>query len=124
MSEDFIGGDSEDIFDPEVIAAKEDETYEFTKEMEDGVTAMLRRRKEAYARVFSEGETAQSDVDIVMKDFAHFCYGYATTYHPDSQKTQDMREGRKEVFYRIMDFTRLDHDTLMLKYHRAQLRGT
>ena len=106
-----------DPFDPEVVRIAEDVRYETQAELEDELGRYVRRRHEAYARVF--GDRNNPDVLIVLQDLAGFCRAYEPTFD-DNQKRQDLKEGRREVYYRIADFTRLDHDTLYVKYTVAK----
>lgn len=117
--DDFVDGDP---FDPEVARLAEDKAYETTTDRNEEVDAYIRRRKVAYAAVFSTGETSKDDLEFVMLDLAAFCRAYTPTFHPTNQKIQDLQEGRREVFQRIMDYTRLPHDTLYIKYTDAAMK--
>jgi hypothetical protein len=119
MRDDFIeGAEGPDEFDPEVIANAQSEAARAKDKTDAAEDAKLRRVEEAYRRVFSEGKPIDGDVDVLMMDLASFCRGYSSTYHTDSREHARL-EGRREAFMRIMDFTRLDHDTLMRMYLSA-----
>jgi len=109
-----------DPFDPELAVQAENAEYEQKTDVSDAVAAFMRRRQSAYKAVFGEGTTSKDDLQFVMLDLAHFCRAYRPTFHPTNQKVQDLQEGRREVYQRIMDFTRLSHDTLMLLYTDAE----
>lgn len=117
MDDDFI---EPDLFDPEVVRQEEDKKYEKRDKDSEVIAAYVRSRKMAYAAVFSEGTTSADDLEFVLLDLAAFCRGYENTFHPTNQKVQDLLEGRKEVYTRIMSFTRLSHDTLFTKYMDAK----
>lgn len=117
--EEFIeGAEGPDEFDPEVIADAQSEALREKEQTEAQDDAKVRRVAEAYRRVFNEGKPMDDDVNIVMMDLASYCRGYSSTFHQDSREHARL-EGRREAFMRIMDFTRLDHDTLMRIYLSA-----
>lgn len=113
---DFIEGD---MFDPNLAVQAEDATYDAATEVNAEVAEFIRKRKVAYEAVFT-GKAEPSDVQFVMLDLAHFCRAYRPTFHPTNQKIQDLQEGRREVYQRIMDYTLLDHDTLMKLYTKTE----
>lgn len=115
--DDFI---SSDPFDPELATQAENAEYENKTDVSEAVAAFMRRRQSAYKAVFGEDTASKDDLQFVMLDLAHFCRAYRPTFHPTNQKVQDLQEGRREVYQRIMDFTRLSHDTLMLLYTDAE----
>lgn len=123
MSGDFVEGDGLDMFDPEVATSVEDTVYEAKVVEDERVVSFLRRRKEAFARVFSEGATTADDIEFVLQDLAHFCRAYEPTFHATNPKIQDLLEGRKEVYYRIVEHLRLSHDDLLVKHTSAQIKG-
>lgn len=100
-----------DPFDPEVVRATENKTYESAQNESDAAKAWLATRKQAYMAVFNPGNRTQGDIDIVLKDLGLFCRAMETRYAPDETR-RNMLEGRAEVFYRILSHTRLDTDTL------------
>lgn len=109
------------MFDPR-LAEQANEANTLREAVEDDkVQSFIRRRKQAYTAVFS-GKASEADVEFVMLDLAHFCRAYTPTFHPTNPKIQDLLEGRREAYMRIMDFTRLSHDTLYVKYTDAQAK--
>lgn len=115
-SDDFIEGDP---FDPEVVRAAEDAKYEERDEQSEIVRRYIQARRRAYKAVFT-GKGDDADVEFVMRDLAAFCRAYEPTFNQNSQKVQDLLEGRREVFLRIMSFTRLSHDALYVQYTEAK----
>ncbi|MDP2619902.1 MAG: hypothetical protein Q8P46_06950 [Hyphomicrobiales bacterium] len=73
----------------------------------------LSRRRQAYARVFDDGN---ADAGRVLEDLMQFCRFGQTAFHPD-QRVTDVLIGRQEVLYRILDHARLDTDVLFQKYN-------
>lgn len=120
MADDFIDADP---FDPEVARQLEDVQYESAVEGNERLSGFIRRRKQAYAAVFSEGPTDKADIEFVMLDLALFCRAYSPTFNPHNSKIQDLLEGRREVFQRVKDYTTLTHDQLYAKYTDAMLKG-
>lgn len=118
MSEDFITGDE---FDPIVAQRSEDVKYERQQEHDAAVVAHLARTEQAYRAVFIAGNASPDDVDFVMRDLSWFSK-IDTHYFPDT-RLQDVYIGRKQVMQRIMEYTRLDHDTLVKRYIETQTRG-
>lgn len=112
-----------DPFDPAVLEYHEKQLKEKESLSDDSVRALLERRKQAYARVFTPGAREQTDIDIVLNDLMWFCKVWVSTYdindgqHADRLSKQ--KDGRREVFQRIKDFSRLDSDALLLKYTDA-----
>jgi len=119
-NDDFIDADP---FDPEVVKAEEDKAYERRDTESETIRAYVTRRKRAYTAVFTTGNADQGDIEFVMLDLAAFCRAYEPTFNPNNQKVQDLLEGRREVFQRIMSFTRLSHDTLFTMYADAKSQG-
>lgn len=119
-ADDFIDSDP---FDPDIIAKAETRDYEARVHSDDKLAAYISRRKQAYSAVFSTEACSKDDLEFVMLDLAAFCRAYAPTFHATNQKIQDLQEGRREVFQRIMDYTRLSHDTLYIKYTDAQAKA-
>jgi len=52
------------------------------------------------------------DGDLVISDLSRFCRAYETTYD-DIHGRQSLKEGRREVFLRIFQMAKLDHDELI-----------
>lgn len=115
--DDFIEGDY-DMFDPQVADYVEQKAQVVEATENDRVEAFIRRRKQAYMSVFADPNKAE-DLEFVLLDLAQFCRAYAPTFDLNA-KLQDLKEGRREVYMRIMDFTRLSHETLFVKYTDAQ----
>lgn len=116
MSDQFIEGDE---FDPEVAQRAEDAVYDTQIDSDTAVAAHLQRSKQAYSRVFVEGNASPSDIDFVMRDMAWFCKAYDPQWQSDP-RLQDRFVARREVYQRIMEYTRLDHGTLMKRYIETQ----
>ena len=112
-----------DPFDPKVLEQAEALVKEEEQLSSDSARAQINRRKEAYARVFTAGERGQADIDIVLNDLMWFCKVWVPTFDiKDGQHAETlskMKDGRREVFQRIKEFSRLDSDALMLKYTDA-----
>ena len=114
----FVDGDNEprDPFDPAQAANAADRA---TRERDDASQKLvdnLRRRQEAYRRVFS-GQPMGDDVRVVVEDLKAFCRGETTTFDADP-RVHALLTGRQEVYLRIMDHWRLDFDTFLQKYTR------
>lgn len=120
MADDVDSFVSGDPFDPELAVLAEDKKHEAAVDENTALSAYIRRRQAAYKNVFTVGETNADDLEFVMLDMAAFCRAYSPTFHPTNPKIQDLLEGRREVYQRIMDYTRLSHDTLFVKYTDAQ----
>lgn len=115
--DDFVDGDP---FNPDVAMRAEVAVYERKTELDEIVAAHIRRSKEAYARVFVTGNANSDDVDFVMRDLAWFCKAYDPQWQNDP-RMQDRFVARREVYQRIVEYTRLDHDTLVKRY--AEMQG-
>jgi len=123
MSEgSFIESDIDD-FDPQDVERYAAELEREGEVVEDATVAYMRRRKLAYANVFTAGERTQGDIDIVLADLMWFCRARSNTFDPREGAHADrlsfMKEGRREVFYRIKDFSALDFDTILKMYTDA-----
>lgn len=119
-ADDFIDADA---FDPEVVAAIDDHMDDQQASANDAVRQMLGRRKQAYAAVFQPGERTQADINIVLNDLMWFCRVWQPTFDKrdgeHAATLSHIKEGRREVFQRIKDFSLLDSDALLLKYTDA-----
>lgn len=105
-----------DIFDPEVIVAAENKAFETTGSPdEDAIRKYLDVRRHHYVNVFSVGETRKESLDFVLADLAVWSKAYGPTWDRD-QKVQDLREGRRELYMRIMEITGIPHDWQFVKY--------
>lgn len=119
----FIENDEEDLnpveFDPLAAAAQERQKLELIEKEEDAVFVHLRRTKQAYASVFG-GDASEDDVQFVLRDLAWFCKAYDSVFDPVNPRMQEHIVGRQSVFLRIKEYTQLDTDTLMKRYHKQQ----
>lgn len=124
---DFIEGAYGDPFDPASLEAYEADANKPTEERDNAVIKMIARRKEAYVRTFTPGASSQDDIDIVLADLMYFCRARAPSFNPNdgphAETLAKMKDGRREVFHRIQDFSRLDLDTLLLMYTDALKRS-
>lgn len=60
------------------------------------------------ARLFRvDGGSISRDGEAVLADLRDFCFAQKSTFHPDA-RVQAQREGRREVWLRIMNFLNLD----------------
>lgn len=112
MADDFIESDP---FDPEVVRQAEEVNYVIKDTASEALSKYIQERRLAYIAVFSAGNATPGDIEFVMRDLASFCRAYEPTFDLTNQKKQDLLEGRREVFMRIMSFTRLTHDQLFAK---------
>ena len=122
MTDEFIDTYSDeliDVYDPSLAQHVEDERNKEVEASEDDVRKHLRRTMQAYRSVFVAGNASPSDVEFVMKDLAWFCKAYDPLWQTDP-RMQDRFVARREVFQRIMEYTRLDHDTLAKMYIETQ----
>ena len=70
------------------------------------------RLREAYNAVFADYAG-----QMVLIDLAKFCRASETTFHPlQSERTQAMLEGRRQVWLRIEQHLRLSQDELFALY--------
>lgn len=118
VDDDFI---EPDPFDPVVIRQAEEAQYEERNAQTDVVRRYIETRRRAYKAVFT-GKGEHGDIEFVMRDLAAFCRAYEPTFNMNP-KVQDLLEGRREVFMRIMSFMHLSHDTLYVQYTDAKTRG-
>jgi hypothetical protein len=116
MSDDFITGDE---FDPEVAAQADTAAYENKLTQDSAVEAHVRRCKQAYAAVFVGGNATPDDVDFVMRDLGWFCNANDAQWNSDPRE-QDRAVARREVYQRIVEYARLDYDTLAKRYLQTQ----
>ena len=68
----------------------------------------LKGRALAYQRVFV---LDNRDVQVVLKDLMKFCRVVESTFHPDARVAAQL-DGRREVYLRILQHTRLSQDQL------------
>jgi hypothetical protein len=117
--DDFVDGSEADPFDPLVAQRAEEVLYERGVEHDEAIAAHLRRSKEAYGRLFKQGNATADDVAFVMNDLAWFCRAYDPQWC-DDPRMQDRFVARREVFQRIAEYVGLSHDTLMKMYAETQ----
>lgn len=112
-----------DPFDPELVERYEQELQKQVEDAPNDATALLTRRNEAYTRVFTAGERSQADIDIVVADLMWFCKMTIPTYDirdgVHAEELSKRKEGRREVFQRIFNFSRLKVEALLLMYTDA-----
>lgn len=117
MSDDFIDGG--DPFDPEDVAAWEAKGYDEKVAQTEAIAAHIRRAKEAYTRLFSQGDATADDVAFVMQDLAWFCNAYDPMWNADS-RVQERNVARRDVYQRIVEYSKLETETLMKRYMQNQ----
>lgn len=74
---------------------------------------LLSRRRLAYQHTFDPGKNAYATE--VLRDLARFCRAFETTFHVDP-RAHAVLEGRREVWLRIQEYTRMSPDELWEKY--------
>lgn len=112
--------DGLDPFDPAVAAAVEEHESKAIVLKDEQYEAYIRMRGMYYKEVFSPGPTSQDAIDFVMFDLAVFARAYGTTYtRGETERDQQQREGRKELFFRIMGNAKLPHEALFTQYMNA-----
>jgi len=114
MADDFISGDDFDPYDP---ADESRSSNAFAKKAvvaQEVIVDFLRRRQEAYKRVFA-GNPTSDDAQLVMDDLQRFCRGRETAFDIE-ERVHVLLTGRQEVYFRIMDHLRLSYDALVEKY--------
>lgn len=112
-----------DPFDPEVVELYEQSLQKQIEDAPNNAVETLRRRNEAYTRIFTPGERTQADIDIVLADLAWFCRMAQPTYDIrdgiHAEELSKRKEGRREVFQRVFNFSRLELEPLLLMYTDA-----
>ena len=79
---------------------------------------MFRGRKYAYQLVFDkENKYTQA----VLRDLAKFCRAHETCF--GDAKTQDLLEGRRQVWLRIQQYLKLSEDELIELHKVKELTG-
>lgn len=123
MSEEPVDFLDQDPYDPELVAAYEQNLADGIAQQNAPVEDMLKRRREAYVRMWTPGAATQADIDIVNADLMWFCKVRTTTYDIrdgiHAERLSHMKDGRREVFHRIEDHARLSHEALLLMYTNA-----
>lgn len=110
-----------DPFSPETIALAQSDDIVATEDQNKEVERYLMERRSAYAELFTAGPTTQWAVDFVMNDLAEFCRAHRPTWDLNP-KVQDLQEGRRETYNRIVDYSRLSRDQLLQKYTSAKYK--
>lgn len=87
------------------------------KEALEKTKSFLVRRQQAYQQTFSPESVFTK---LVLEDLAKFCRANDTTFHPDSRMNAVL-EGRREVWLRIQQHTKLDPDQLWKTYGRTNV---
>lgn len=120
-NDEFVTGEDDpyDPHDPEDQGRAVADARRLTHDANEVVLARLRRRQEAYTRLFA-GNPMGDDAEIVRVDLEWFCRGKDTTFDTNA-RIHALLTGRQEVYLRIMDHMRLDYDALVEKY--TQPRG-
>lgn len=77
-------------------------------EKESAAKDFLASRANAYKRVFP---LDNKDVEFVLKDLMKFCRMVESTFHPDPRIAAQL-DGRREVFLRVMQHTKMSQDQL------------
>ncbi|RTL04985.1 hypothetical protein EKK58_09265 [Candidatus Dependentiae bacterium] len=125
MADGFIEGEY-DPYDPAQLEEAEKKLKSDVAMTSGDAQALIERRRLAYSRVFTPGTRDQEDVDIVLNDLMYFCKVWVSPYNPAEGQHADalskIKIGRREVFLRIKDFTRLGLDALLLKYTDASTK--
>ena len=114
MADDFITGDDYDPYDPADESRSRNAFAKRVAVAQDVIVDVLRRRQEAYMRLFA-GNPTGDDARIVMEDLSRFCRGKETAFDIE-ERVHVLLTGRQEVWFRIMDHLRLSYDALVEKY--------
>lgn len=108
-------------FDPQRMAEIERERLEAARgdpPDDKEIRQYLELRTMHYKNVFSEGETEKASLDFVLLDMAQWSRAYSPTWNKD-KAVQDLMEGRREFYLRIMEICGVPHDTQFVKYMNA-----
>lgn len=121
MASEFVEEPGElDPFDPRSSVVEDHDAAQRQGLLDDQERIAVEHLQQVYRRVFVEGKPLEGDVNKLLTDLAIYCRGYASTFH-ENQRMSDKYDGRRDVFLRIMRFTRLSHDTLYRLYTDAKL---
>jgi len=78
------------------------------------------RRARAYAKIFcGNSKELTPDAKIVLGDLERFCFATTPTFDTDPARAA-LKEGRREVFLRIMHTLNFDFDRYYQLYQEAQ----
>ena len=108
MAEETI--DLADPLDPNDVHAARQALQTVHEEAIASKQAWLRRRREAYVRVFSDKPIA-GDAAIVLADLKQFCRGGQTPWHVDP-RVHALLTGRFETYTRIDQHMHMTFDEL------------
>ena len=86
------------------------------EQIESPELLFLKRRQQAYQRVFNPENLFLKDV---MADLARFCRATDSCFHLDPRAHAAL-EGRREVYLRIQDHLKLNPDEMLAKYGSGQ----
>lgn len=100
----------------EFIEGDEPPEHRAVQETDDLALRIVRRRKEAYTRLFVPGAATKDDIEIVTADLTRFCR-LAETTERDPGWDIKILEGRRQVLLRMIEFSKLDVTTLLHRYH-------
>lgn len=107
---------TDEFIDHEEIAAERQEMRAAMRESVQTGRGELETLRQAYAAVFSGGTPPKGALDLVLDDLGRFCRAHQA-YGGDAMHLARL-DGRREVFLRIMLFSRLDADALFTEYYR------
>lgn len=119
MTDDFV--DDFDGFEPDPLVAI-NRAQQRAKEQQDAEARnreRFLRLKQSYSAVFVAGNATAEDVQAVMNDLAWFCNAFESGWKNDPRE-QDRYTARREVFQRIIEYTKLDFETLLRRYMNKQ----
>lgn len=116
---DVFADDILDPFNPEEVAQVHEKLEADFNSRDELVVKYIERRSQAYGNVFSAGDTSKADIDFVMMDLATFCRAFEPTFDLDAKK-QDLKEGRREVYLRIMKWASLPPHVLLTMYTQQE----
>lgn len=118
-ADDFIDGEGDlDVFDPQVAEAAAAAQSEAQKSSDALIQAHMQKMRQAYIAVFEAGNPTRGDIEFVMQDLFWFAKG--DVHYFTEARLQDVMAGRKQVLQRIIEYTRLDFDTLYRMYATQQ----
>jgi len=116
MAEDSL--DHADPLDPVDVAAAAGSARETVEKQVTEAQAVLRTRREAYVRVFSDKPIA-GDAAIVLADLKRFCRGNQTPWDADA-RYHALLTGRFEVYNRVSQHTTMGFDDLWVLYSGSE----
>jgi len=87
--------------------------------MVEATKRFLSGRKGSYARLF---DIQNRDAQAVLTDLSKFCRAHKSTAHLDPHMAARL-DGRREVWLRIQQHTKLDDETLWLLFGGPNMKG-